>query len=581
MCSKSYITHPVASSSITINATQCTYSATAKMCQRSSSELTTNRICTIPAPAAATTSCYKYSVFDNLRTNGLYCSDLLNEATCKSSYVHLINGSRHRKVHMCEWVSSKCMQSPFGEYCPDAMPPNIFFTMMDDLGWDNTGYRKRPLNVPPNEIKTPHMDALVREGIDIHRHYSHHICTPSRASFLSGRIPMHVLDGYSHACGDEVGAVPLNMTTVADKLSYEGGYMSHFVGKWDNGARYWEMMPTKRGYDSFLGIFSKATYSYSHLSTPAAGFEDSNLELVDFWENDSPAYSFANSSIHQELHFRDRLMEIVHKHDTSRPLYLHYASRHPHVPLQATPAYVNMYKNVSSTSRAMYMAMISMVDDIIGDVTQALKQKGMWKNTLMIFTSDNGGFVDRDHACAPEVTFSNDMLVRESSKFGTTCLVETGGNNWPLRGGKYSLFEGGIRVNTFVSGGFIPHGMRGTSIPKNIMHVSDWYTTMSRLANVHEFDYKGNESIIKRSRGNVNDPNYQWARPEDKIVPPVDGLNLWPTLSTGAASPRREIFVDKNVFLKGKWKFFKHATTVSRNANGGPLYPNETTFFDS
>eukprot|EP00965_Chrysotila_dentata_P080941 2671569-Pleurochrysis_carterae.AAC.1 len=65
------------------------------------------------------------------------------------------------------------------------------------------------------------------------RHYTHPICTPTRASMMTGRLPVHVLDEFSPACGDEAGAVPVNMTTVGDKLS-QAGYMTHFVGKWDN-----------------------------------------------------------------------------------------------------------------------------------------------------------------------------------------------------------------------------------------------------------------------------------------------------------------------------------------------------------
>eukprot|EP00965_Chrysotila_dentata_P153469 5072632-Pleurochrysis_carterae.AAC.1 len=125
---------------------------------------------------------------------------------------------------------------------------------MDDLGWDNTGYRKRPDGFPKNDILTPHIDALAKDGVIFMRHYAHMICTPSRASLFSGRLPMHVLDRFSHVCADEVGGVPLNMTTIAEKLTREGGYMAHLVGKWDAGARYREMLPVNRGYDSFLGI---------------------------------------------------------------------------------------------------------------------------------------------------------------------------------------------------------------------------------------------------------------------------------------------------------------------------------------
>jgi arylsulfatase A-like enzyme len=101
--------------------------------------------------------------------------------------------------------------------------------------------------------------------------------------------------------------------------------------------------------------------------------------------------------------------------------------------------------------------MVNIMDEVVGNLTQAYQAKaGMWDNTLVIFSSDNGGPVD---------------------------LAENAANNWPRRGGKYSLFEGGINVAAFVSGGLLPTAVRGTT-NNGIVHIADWYATLAGLYGV-------------------------------------------------------------------------------------------------
>ena len=107
--------------------------------------------------------------------------------------------------------------------------------------------------------------------------------------------------------------------------------------------------------------------------------------------------------------------------------------------------------------------MVNIMDETVGDLTQALKQRGLWDNTLIVFSSDNGGPVD---------------------------VQENAANNWPLRGGKYSVFEGGIRATAFVSGGFIPPALRGTR-NDGIISIADWYSTFCKLAGVDPTDTRG------------------------------------------------------------------------------------------
>ena len=109
-------------------------------------------------------------------------------------------------------------------------PPHIFFVVVDDFGWAEVGYHRAE---PTPEVVTPTIDSLVQEGVELNRHYVHMMCTPSRSSFQSGRLPAHVLTVLSSPC-DENGAIPRNMTGIAAVLK-KAGYATHQVGKWDAG----------------------------------------------------------------------------------------------------------------------------------------------------------------------------------------------------------------------------------------------------------------------------------------------------------------------------------------------------------
>jgi arylsulfatase I/J len=187
----------------------------------------------------------------------------------------------------------------------------------------------------------------------------------------------------------------------------------------------------------------------------------------------------------------------------------------------------------------------------------------MWDNTLMILTADNGGFV-KDPLGTCNVTDASSPGAGPSSDIGhgTACANgEAGANNWPLRGGKYSNWEGGIRANAFMSGGFLPKGVRGTR-QDGVMHIADWYRTLGEgIAGV--------------------DPTDHWAA--ESGLPPVDSLNMWPMLSGETAlSPRDEsgFMVTRDLFMKGPWKYVTGGSNMISNARGGPQYPNETTVTD-
>jgi arylsulfatase I/J len=191
--------------------------------------------------------------------------------------------------------------------------------------------------------------------------------------------------------------------------------------------------------------------------------------------------------------------------------------------------------------RRTYHAMVKYADDAIGEIVGLLKKKGMWENTFVVFQTDNGG---------PSFTGSQHTA-----------------NNYPLKGSKMTNWEGGIRGNAFVSGGFLEQ-----KAPKRIgaklegyTHMADWYATFAALAGVDPTDHKAKAASL----------------------PPIDSMNLWPYLSGQEdQSPRTEVFADPGVLIVGDWKIIganqKDATSakggndVSTACWMGPRYPNAT-----
>ena len=168
----------------------------------------------------------------------------------------------------------------------------------------------------------------------------------------------------------------------------------------------------------------------------------------------------------------------------------------------------------------------------------------MWNTTLMILHADNGGYTRALGPCSD----GTDPVK------GVTCMTgEAGANNYPLRGGKYSFFEGGIRANSFASGGLLPTAVRGTRL-SGLMHVADWYVTYCAFAKIDSADKPG----------------------ELAGVPPVEGLDMWPLLSgKNMTSPRTEIFFSSQALIVGDWKLL--TGSIKSAAWAGPTYPNATS----
>lgn len=403
--------------------------------------------------------------------------------------------------------------------------PHIVMMLVDDWGWADVGYHRDP---PTKEVVTPNIDGLVKQGLELNQHYAYKFCSPSRSCLMSGRLPIHVNDlnlaptNYNPA--DPVSgfsAIPRNVTGIAEKLK-EAGYETHQVGKWDAGMATPDHTPQGRGFDTSFGYFHHANDYY----TEEAG-NCNKTRVVDLWDTDKPAHGINGTGPdnYEEALFKERVLDVVKNHDTSKPLFLYYAPHIVHTPLQVPDKYLNMFSFIKdSQTRQYYHAMVAYLDDVVGELTDALKAKEMWDNLLFVTSSDNGGPV----------------------------YPGGGANNYPLKGGKMSDWQGGVRVNAFVSGGYLPEKMRGQKTDGYI-HLADWYGTFCAIAGVDPTDQRAAKAKL----------------------PPVDSYNMWPLISgQTTTSPRTDVPVSNVTLISGDYKII--TGDIGQAGWTGPHYPNGT-----
>ena len=359
--------------------------------------------------------------------------------------------------------------------------PHLLFVLVDDLGHANVGFHWRGGVPPPAEVATPHIDGLADSGMVLNRHYVFRMCTPSRTSFLSGRFPVHVTESLRDPSEPNAG-MPRNMTGIGLVLK-QAGYATFQVGKWDAGMATVTHTPRGRGFDSSLGYFEHKndfwTKGIMQSKCLDAGGVGAYANLTDLWDTDQPAASeMFDESVYEEGLFRDRALSILRAHDPRIPLFLLYTPHVAHVPLQAPSTYIERFAHLTRADdegvcraqtrrsfcalcrgptpawpaarplpcRALYAAMVSFLDDALGELIATLRARSMYEHSLVVLSSDNGGPVD---------------------------LEESAANNYPLRGGKYSDFEGGVRATALVAGGVLPRALRGTTSDA-VMHIADW-----------------------------------------------------------------------------------------------------------
>lgn len=365
--------------------------------------------------------------------------------------------------------------------------PNIVYILADDLGWKDVGFHG-------SDIKTPNIDKLAAEGAKLEQFYVQPMCTPTRAALLTGRYPCRYgLQSFVIPSSGGYG-LPTDEWLMPQVLK-DAGYTTAIDGKWHLGhgdAKYW---PKQRGFDSQYGPLIGELDYFTHMQHGVLDWYEDNKVLQE--------KGYTTTLI------GDRAEKLIDGHDVATPLYLYLTFNSPHTPYQATPEYLEMYASIADKDRRAYAASITAMDDQIGRVVAALERKGMRKNTLIVFHSDNGGTTDAMFAG------EGDM-----SKTKLPC------DNGALRNGKGSLYEGGTRVCALAN--WPGHITAGITV-QGMIHAVDMLPTIAGLAGASTEKCK-----------------------------PLDGLNVWSAMSAGEASPRSEIVYNVEPFRaavrQGDWK---------------------------
>jgi arylsulfatase A-like enzyme len=369
---------------------------------------------------------------------------------------------------------------------PSSRPPNIVFILADDLGYADVSCYGRP------DLTTPNIDRIATEGVRFLQAYANSaVCTATRAALITGRYQYRVRVGLEEPLTAAGGAgLPPEHATLPSMLK-KAGYRTTLVGKWHLGTLP-KYGPLQSGYDHFYGFRGGAVDYYAHTGTN---------QKDDLWDDDVPVRQIGYLT---DL-LGSRAVDVINGHAASgRPFLVSLHFNAPHWPWEAPgdEAESNRLRSTNlqdydGGTQKTYQRMIQQMDAQIGRVLQALDRNGLTGNTIVVFTSDNGG-----------------------ERFADT---------WPFTGRKTELLEGGLRIPAIVSWpARLPKGRTTDQVAISM----DWAPTLLAAA------------------GATLDPAY-----------PSDGINLLPALTDNAVVQRKLFWRFKSnaqrAMRDGDYKYLK------------------------
>ena len=344
------------------------------------------------------------------------------------------------------------------------------------------------------DIKTPNIDKLAATGAKFTQFYVQPMCTPTRAALMTGRYPFRY--GLQTAVIPSVSTYGLDTSEwLMPQCLKDADYRTAIIGKWHLGHADKKYWPKQRGFD----------YQYGAMIGELDYFTHEEHGVLDWFRDNNPV---------QEKGYTTQLIgedavKYINAQDSNQPFYLYLTFNAPHTPYQAPKEYIDRYQNIEDPTRRTYAGMVACLDDEIGRVVSALDKKGLRDNTIILFHSDNGG--------TKNAMFAGVMA--DMSKVKIPC------DNGPYREGKGALFEGGTRVCALANW---PGRIKVGSVD-GLIHAVDLYPTLAVLAGASTAKCK-----------------------------PLDGVNVWETISEGKPSPRTEIVYNIEPFRgavrEGDWK---------------------------
>lgn len=307
--------------------------------------------------------------------------------------------------------------------------PNIVILLADDLGWADVGFHG-------GDIRTPHIDSLAKDGVQLDRFYSCPVCSPTRSALMTGRWPMRLGTGYTVVRPWADYGLPLEEHLMPQSFQ-AAGYRTAMAGKWHLGHQRRAYFPGARGFDSSYGHFNGAIDYYTHDRDGGLDWHRDGKTL------DEPGYS-------TELIGAEAVRQIRGR-DRSRPFLLYVPFNAPHSPLQAPQPLIDRYAHVPDKTRRVFSAMVDAMDQQVGAILQALDEERLAQDTIVLFFSDNGG------------------------------PINLGARNTPLRGAKASVYEGGIRVPAVLRW---PGKLKAGSKSTQVLAAWDVFPTLAAAAGI-------------------------------------------------------------------------------------------------
>ena len=378
----------------------------------------------------------------------------------------------------------------------DSAPPNIVHIIVDDLGWNDVGFHE-------SDIRTPVIDRLAAESVVLSRFYVTPICSPTRAGVLTGRYPFRFGIWGGVVSPTQRHGLPPSERTMAELLVKAGYQRRVMLGKWHLGLSSTKFHPLNHGFTEFYGHYNGAIDYFSR----------ERFGELDWHRN--------YDSVHEDGYSTDLIGRAAAKfitgQDSDSPFYMVVAFNAPHSPIQAKQSDLKRYgfdsagkrapntdrgiakrekapeygeRGKGNTVRQTFSAMVASMDENLGRVLKAIDEKGIRQNTIVLFHSDNGG------------------------------VPKHGGNNHPLRGNKFTTWEGGVRVVSMIR--WPDRLASGIQYDSPTAYI-DVLPTLAAAAGV---------SLSRE----------------------VDGINLLPYLEGKQSQPQRTLLLGEDTAIRGRWK---------------------------